>query len=441
MTKVVQLLSCAPCNLVVVGLTAWQITNSLLCPVPHLYLRGRCLSTDFLHAMNVFCSARLLCGLITSLALWLLAPIGVAAQQAAASAPSKPVLMASAALAGTSQPASAPVHAASARKPASGPQTGQTPPVDAAVKSPPDPCALLLHRMPGVSASLCEAARMQPSGAYSHKGLPLYVRDVRPHPLLGRPIRPLRILVVGAIHGDELTSASLALHWLALAEKDQRLVHWRFIPVLNPDGLLAKPPTRTNANGVDLNRNFPTPRWEQDAPEYWEKRTRKDPRRWPGPDPLSEPESVFLHQQMESFRPHLVVSLHAPYGLLDFDGPHQPPVRLGKLRLDRLGVFPGSLGHYGSVNQDMPVVTVELQHALDSPDSAEVRAMWRDLLRWIDTRLPTPRPAPHVEWLAVLREWRSEAQQAWDKVQWQQVIAQITAAKHSKLHDGRTATQ
>lgn len=38
-------------------------------------------------------------------------------------------------------------------------------------------------------------------------------------------------------------------------------VHWRFIPVLNPDGLLAPKPTRVNAGGVDLNRNFPTPGW------------------------------------------------------------------------------------------------------------------------------------------------------------------------------------
>jgi murein tripeptide amidase MpaA len=32
------------------------------------------------------------------------------------------------------------------------------------------------------------------------------------------------------------------------------------VPVLNPDGMLAAKPRRVNANGVDLNRNFPTPR-------------------------------------------------------------------------------------------------------------------------------------------------------------------------------------
>ena len=254
-------------------------------------------------------------------------------------------------------------------------------------------CELFLHRLPGVGPALCQSAQLVPSGSRSQKGLPLYWRDVLPPslPQEGAGLKaPLRVLVVGAMHGDELTSASLALHWIALAQKAGQPVHWRFIPVLNPDGLLAARPTRVNARGVDLNRNFDTPGWEHDAPRHWEKRTRKDPRRWPGTAPLSEPESQFLHAQMDEFRPQLVVSIHAPYGVLDFDGPHEPPQRLGRLRLDRVGVFPGSLGHYGGVQQGMPVVTIELDHALRLPPEAEVRSMWRDLLRWMDARLLRP---------------------------------------------------
>lgn len=254
-------------------------------------------------------------------------------------------------------------------------------------------CELFLHRLPGVGPALCQSAQLVPSGSRSQKGLPLYWRDVLPPslPQEGTGLAaPLRVLVVGAMHGDELTSASLALHWIALAQKAGQPVHWRFIPVLNPDGLLARRPTRVNARGVDLNRNFDTPGWEHDAPRHWEKRTRKDPRRWPGTAPLSEPESQFLHAQMDEFRPQLVVSIHAPYGVLDFDGPHEPPQRLGRLRLDRVGVFPGSLGHYGGVQQGMPVVTIELDHALRMPRDAEVRSMWDDLLRWMDARLLRP---------------------------------------------------
>ena len=258
-------------------------------------------------------------------------------------------------------------------------------------------CELLLARLPGVTRSQCLATQLQPSGAASGQGVPLYWRDVVPRtgvPAPAADVPPLRVLVVGAMHGDELTAASLALRWIGLAGAEggdrgaaQPPVHWRFIPVLNPDGLLAPKPTRVNASGVDLNRNFPTPGWAQDAPVYWEKRTRKDPRRWPGHTPLSEPESRFLHQQMDQFQPQLVVSIHAPYGVLDFDGPHDPPARLGRLRMDKLGVFPGSLGHYGGLHRGVPVVTIELEHALRMPPDTEVRAMWRDLRQWMNTRL------------------------------------------------------
>lgn len=259
-------------------------------------------------------------------------------------------------------------------------------PEDAAV--PASVCAPWLQRWAALSRTLCEQAQLAPSGAHSVRGQPIAWRDVAPPAGLAAD---LRVLVVGAIHGDELTSAVLAMHWVPMAQaavaQDGRAVHWRFIPVLNPDGLLARPATRTNASGVDLNRNFPTTDWERDAPLYWEKRTRRDPRRWPGPAPLSEPESQFLHAQMQAFAPDLVVSIHAPYGVLDFDGPQTPPQKLGQLHLDRLGVFPGSLGNYGGLHLNVPVVTIELHHALRMPARAEINAMWRDLLAWMDKHL------------------------------------------------------
>ncbi|GAB3660662.1 hypothetical protein GCM10028813_37940 [Ramlibacter alkalitolerans] len=247
-------------------------------------------------------------------------------------------------------------------------------------------CERMVRRLPNVTAPLCEASRLVESGARSVNGTPIYLRDI------GAEHAKLRVLVTGAIHGDELSAASVALHWIQLAAQEQvrmpQEVHWRFVPVLNPDGLLAQPPTRTNAHGVDLNRNFPTPDWERDAASYWQQRTHKDPRRWPGPKPLSEPESRFLHEQMQSFRPHLIVAIHAPYGVLDFDGPSVPPSRLGRLYLDQVGIFPGSLGNYGGVHKGVPVVTIELPHALRTPLDAEMRQMWLDLLRWTAAKIP-----------------------------------------------------
>ncbi len=238
-------------------------------------------------------------------------------------------------------------------------------------------CAEFYARLPNVSWALCQGAQLQTSEGRSVRGRPIYVRDVQP------AMARLRVLVIGGMHGDELSSAAVALHWIRLAQNTAEPIHWRFIPALNPDGLFDKPASRVNANGVDLNRNFPTPNWEHDASYYWEKRTRKDPRRWPGRTPLSEPETQFLHDEMQRFKPHLIVSIHAPYGVLDFDGPATPPRRLGRLYLDQLGVFPGSLGNYGGVHKGMPVVTIELPHASLTPRNVEIQRMWQDLQQWM----------------------------------------------------------
>jgi hypothetical protein len=242
-------------------------------------------------------------------------------------------------------------------------------------------CSDFAHHLPNVSPALCAEAHLQASAARSVRGVPLYTRDI-----VAEDAR-MRVLVIGAIHGDELSSASVALHWIRLAGQTPAQTHWRFIPALNPDGLLNKPPRRMNAHGVDLNRNFPTPRWDRDAASYWEKRTGKDPRRWPGPRPLSEPETRFLYDEIERFKPDLLVSIHAPLGVLDFDGPSVPPSRLGRLYLDQVGIYPGSLGNYGGVHKGLPVVTIELPNAMRTPLDSETRQMWLDLLRWMSERL------------------------------------------------------
>jgi protein MpaA len=251
-------------------------------------------------------------------------------------------------------------------------------------------CHQLLPRLPNVGKAVCEAAELKDSGARSVQGRPIWVSDLTP------ARAQLKILVVGGIHGDEMSATSLVMHWIAQAQREQAIqgheavTQWRFIPVLNPDGLLAKRPTRVNARGVDLNRNFPTPNWARETRIYWEQRVKKDPRRYPGPRALSEPESRFLHAEIERMKPDLVVSVHAPYGVLDFDGPHQPPSRLGRLYLDQVGVFPGSLGNYSGIHKGVPVVTIELASALKTPREVEMRQMWRELRQWMRKTLVQP---------------------------------------------------
>ncbi len=247
-------------------------------------------------------------------------------------------------------------------------------------------CSEFYTKIPNVPRALCRAADLQPSAARSVQGRPILLRDLA---LAGAQ---RRVLVVATMHGDELSAASVALHWLQMAQAAPVQTHWRFIPVLNPDGLMRRKPQRMNAHGVDLNRNFPTPNWQRETKVYWEQRTGKDPRRWPGPKPLSEPESRYLYDEMARFQPQLIVSIHAPYGVLDFDGPVMPPTKLGRLYLDQVGVFPGSLGNFSGMQRGIPVVTVELPNALVTPSTAEMSRMWRDLLAWMDKTLPIQAP-------------------------------------------------
>lgn len=242
-------------------------------------------------------------------------------------------------------------------------------------------CELVSRRLPNLPRSVCLAADLSNNPGRSVRGRPLLQRDV----VSSNP--RLKVLVIGGIHGDELSSTSLVLRWIANAQEIPSNVHWRFVPLVNPDGMMLDQPKRTNANGVDLNRNFPTPNWDKEAPFYWNQRTRKDPRRFPGPKPLSEPESRWVYNEMDQWKPDLIVSVHAPYGLLDFDGPTAPPEKLGRLYLDQVGIYPGSLGNYGGVHKKVPVVTIELPSALRTPQDAEIRQMWLDLVRWMGDRL------------------------------------------------------
>lgn len=244
-------------------------------------------------------------------------------------------------------------------------------------------CDRLIPRMPTISKTTCLQGDFTMTGRYSQQGFPLLAKSV-PAVNLDKKHRPLRVLMMGGIHGDELTSAAIVYRWVeGMTGPIAQSIDWRIMPVVNPDGLLAKKPSRMNANGVDLNRNFPTPGWDTEAPKYWQIRTRADPRRFPGSAPLSEPESRWVEEEMRSFKPDVIISVHAPFGVLDFDGPAQPPRKFGRLLLNRVGVYPGSLGNYSGVHQNVPVITIELPNAQKMPPQAEVRRIWVDMLRWI----------------------------------------------------------
>jgi len=247
-------------------------------------------------------------------------------------------------------------------------------------------CKAIGNKLGSVSTADCLQAGMQLTGAWSVQGQPILIKE---YPPLESRQPQARILMLGGIHGDEYSSVSIVFKWMQTLDRyHSGLFHWHVVPLLNPDGLLRRKSVRLNANGIDLNRNFPTPDWYAQTRDYWERRTRKDPRRYPGEAALSEPESRWLYEEIRRFKPDAIVSIHAPYGVLDFDGPPSAPNRVGYLHLNILGTYPGSLGNCAGVQHRIPVITMELPSAGIMPSRGETNRMWRDLVRWMTRNLP-----------------------------------------------------
>lgn len=161
----------------------------------------------------------------------------------------------------------------------------------------------------------------------------------------GRPIHALAlpssygpdapaVLVCAAIHGVEYIGTEVALALLERAQRPEltRLLEraqlW-VVPALNPDayaltwerqGQGSLKDLRTNANGVDLNRNFPRP--SPMRPVFYNFggwRTGSDDPRNPfyrGEKPLSEPETRALVGLLERVPFVASANLHATMGTL-----------------------------------------------------------------------------------------------------------------------------
>lgn len=220
----------------------------------------------------------------------------------------------------------------------------------------------------------------------------LTYKEFTPSEINGEPMRPKgKILFISGIHGDEYSAISITYLWMLAMQKNpgHRNHHWLFLPLTNPDGLFrSDPATRQNANGVDLNRNFPSPDWDASALDFWMNYYRKNKRRYPGPSAASEIETRWMVRTIERFQPDAIISVHAPYGLLDYDGPeHAVPSKIGVLKHRELGTFPGSLGRYAGEHLNIPVLTLELLSAGTMPKEKEILQMWQDIEKWSNEKV------------------------------------------------------
>lgn len=118
-----------------------------------------------------------------------------------------------------------------------------------------------------------------------------------------------KIIFVGATHGNEYSSKYILNSWIEELEanfdripKNRSII---IVPTLNPDGISKG--QRTNANNVDLNRNYPANDWKSDV-------TLPDGtliKNGGGDKPLSEPESNAIAKYVLANDPKLVLTYHS----------------------------------------------------------------------------------------------------------------------------------
>jgi len=248
-------------------------------------------------------------------------------------------------------------------------------------------CEKISNKLSSVSFKECDSLELTLSGHQSVNNFPILLREYPP--LAGKTPKG-RVLLIGGMHGDELASISVTFKWMHTLKKyHSGLFHWHVVPLMNPDGALIKKHSRANASGVDLNRNFLTPGAEGSALRYWVEKTKRNKRRYPGDEPLSEPESRWLQQEIERFKPDVIVAVHAPFDLVDYDAPNRDnaPEKIGPLYKNLMGTYPGSLGNYAGIHLGIPVITMELPHAGIMPTRRQVGHLWTDLVRWLINNL------------------------------------------------------
>lgn len=166
-------------------------------------------------------------------------------------------------------------------------------------------------------------------------------------------------IIIGVVHGDEPQGEFLINNFI---EKNNIPKNLLFVPSLNPDGLELE--TRTNANEVDINRNFPTENWVLGERNRY----------FGGESPNSEIETQFIINVIEKYAPKLIITLHTPFKIVNFDGEGQEiSKKIGQIFNypieESIGYpTPGSFGTWAGIERNIPIITIEMDEECPQED-------------------------------------------------------------------------
>ena len=188
--------------------------------------------------------------------------------------------------------------------------------------------------------------------------------------------------VLATIHGNEPAGTPLVRRLGKYLQQQPHLMKGRrvvLLAVANPDGMAHR--SRVNANGVDLNRNFPS--------------ANRVNERAAGASALSEPEARVIKQLIDQYSPDRIVSIHQPLACIDYDGPATNIAARMTVYCDlpvkKLGAKPGSLGSYVGVDLGIPIITFEMKGNDSKLDS---ETLWRRYGRALISTIVYPDRVP-----------------------------------------------
>ena len=111
---------------------------------------------------------------------------------------------------------------------------------------------------------------------------------------------------------------------------------------------------------MDLNRNFPTKNWEL---------TKKN-EFFGGETPASEIETQFVIDIIQEYKPSLILTLHAPFKVVNYDGPAKEIAekisKIIKYPVEASIGYPtpGSFGTFAGIERQIPTITLELDEKM-----------------------------------------------------------------------------